>query len=1814
MTDEDGTLSEAPQEKDWIHDLFPMKASSAGSEDAFSKEGLAFPEDILKKLQSLDASLKIEALNEIKALLTNNRALATESNLRLVLKMLKDENWDVSKKALEAISSFFEANKALATESNLSSVLEILKDENWDVSFKALKAIPSFIQANKAAFTGSNLRLVLEMLKDEKWDVRSPALKAIPSFIQADNAFATESNLRLVLEMLKDENWDVRGNALEALPSFIEANKAAFTESNLRLVLEMLKDKDEGVCNNALEALPSFIEANKAAFTESNLRLVLEVLKDENEDVRYSALKAIPSFIQANKAAFTESNLNSALKMLDDKEKYVRYSALEAIPSFIQANKALATESNLNSALKMLDDKEKYVRYLALEVIPSFIQANKALATESNLNSILEMLKDEGPDVRSKALEVIPSFIQANKAAFTESNLNSVLKMLKDKESYSALKAIPSFIQANKAAFTESNLSSVLKMLKDEGPDVRYSALEAIPSFIQANKALATESNLSSILEMLKDEGPGVRSKALEAIPSFIQANKALATESNLNSVLKMLKDEDSRVRPFAVGVRSKALKAIPSFIQANKAAFTESNLRLVLKMLKDKDWDARGNALEALPSFIQANNALATESNLNSVLKMLKDEGPDVRSKALEVIPSFIQANKAAFTESNTKLLILSRDLALVNQLSKEYPDLFKDLEWMSSIKRLFSFLGKEAQTRAEAERETFLEALYKTIGSYTKLAVAEDDFDRLIEEYNEVASFLDIVHDNLFLCLYSLGNIGISLRRFKSLRKELSFNNPLTRIIRMLGEEKGNVGGYSDVTKKIISSGGFGYLYEIILEIAKKKQRNAPQEISGLLEVLREVPEEDLKNWGNDGWQSLTSDIEDYYSQGFKVMTYSLFKYFREHKDDKLLLTSLREDIERELGNIAWGGFKGLSDEFKERYNLSAVDELGIIAKFIPIANLSGRDYEGKYLKIKKALLERNTWTQEVDQVLRTPYSFKRTQSSVIYQPQDEKDTQERVSLQKSLTTYCAKSDNDLQAIINKHRINNPNATDKEDLKKVILSFIQKRRGIDLNYLSKEPALDSEAERWLSIWHKVLSDTWKQDLNNDIQALVENTAKVKGEQRERIISETISFIINIFSDDIRAIEKQLSLYRSIERETEYRYYVGFFDDLLHIMAFMMTGVCTWIDRDRQVTDTRYHFGKIAVKEPSGRLLGSSQVQLLRCSIDGLPASSTANGWKVLALPGINLYEGEIGLSREKAVLAILQAAQKLAKESGMQGAVIPQNATIHSNHPFEKNLIAKLAEKGHLKKLTLTETITLSEKPTYSYKDVYLLQIPEDEIFITLASQEDRISDEKERSARLQNEDSFVFGEGFGEVVIAKGRDGIVKKVKEQAERMLKLLPEDIEQDLRTIISLDDISVRIKIEKTLAKSYINKTEDSKEITLFLGEDILYEDNKIDSLTLDELFSEILAALLLKDYHILKEESLHNENSYFKLNLIKALLNYKSYLRGYHKTINRYAWGKQNFLDEKTPAEQSELLDRYRIQLNEYTKDYTDISQWNIFLNIMDGADPDFIIYNYIHMLVVNLPTTDEDISAIIDKIRNQDIGDKPSIARLREIVKELLFDGKVRLKILGQTKEKEEFSTFDRKQSLQQLHDTLLTATSRDTYYQAWRAILSNTLTLSEEELTQELSQLIEKDLFSSIPRQETVISTLEEILTRRIGKTALVALKEHLSAQRGFKQIPYIKISHLELAEGVNADDYEFLFYETQGDEPRDYVLMTDEDGTLSEAPQEKDWIHDLFPMKASSAGKISGTDTLHMPSEALSDALREHKVIISISQAA
>ncbi|MGB2629730.1 MAG: hypothetical protein WBD17_00640, partial [Candidatus Omnitrophota bacterium] len=345
-----------------------------------------------------------------------------------------------------------------------------------------------------------------------------------------------------------------------------------------------------------------------------------------------------------------------------------------------------------------------------------------------------------------------------------------------------------------------------------------------------------------------------------------------------------------------------------------------------------------------------------------------------------------------------------------------------------------------------------------------------------------------------------------------------------------------------------------------------------------------------------------------------------------------------------------------------------------------------------------------------------------------------------------------------------------------------KKFMARISSKTGMPLEAIDKEKirkALNAAREKYLSDRQEIIVLRTKQ-----------------------LIPRITDRLLKFFSKDIVSIKEQLNSYKEESISSKDNIYVGLFDDQLHITGeFMMSGVCTWVDRSRQVREggkEGYHFAVIALKDASGKVLGISQVQVLKTPLKGA-VDNESMGYRVLSLTGINLSEKKLPIEREKAVLTILKAAYLLARNAGLQAAVIPVEGIIHSNQNDVHNVLVDLENKGILKRGNLSSDVVLSKTGfSYTYMGVYIInEIPG----INLTSPaEDAPKTEYERQDELMEKKHIEFCGHLGHIISGKElseNDAVL--LKEDIEKVFNDMPQDVIEDLKLNMSFNETSFSV-------------------------------------------------------------------------------------------------------------------------------------------------------------------------------------------------------------------------------------------------------------------------------------------------------------------------------------------------------------------------------------------------------------------------------
>ncbi|MFQ5953063.1 MAG: HEAT repeat domain-containing protein, partial [Candidatus Omnitrophota bacterium] len=153
------------------------------------------------------------------------------------------------------------------------------------------------------------------------------------------------------------------------------------------------------------------------------------------------------------------------------------------------------------------------------------------------------------------------------------------------------------------------------------------------------------------------------------------------------------------------------------------------------------------------------------------------------------------------------------------------------------------------------------------------------------------------------------------------------------------------------------------------------------------------------------------------------------------------------------------------------------------------------------------------------------------------------------------------------------------------------------------------------------------------------------------------------------------------------------------------------------------------------------------------------------------------------------------------------------------------------------------------------------------------------------KEEAAALDVVNNVSFSSHLGHIVLS---DEFPRKkaesLKDEVEKIIKCMPDELIEELRFDMSFEGVRFRIKYDPSSQKSKVVRSE--RALTIFIGKELFEagETRWDKTVTWDSELRDILVEavinLILSDYDKLKEASRTNENAYFKIENIRALLN----------------------------------------------------------------------------------------------------------------------------------------------------------------------------------------------------------------------------------------------------------------------------------------------------------------------------------------------
>lgn len=208
--------------------------------------------------------------------------------------------------------------------------------------------------------------------------------------------------------------------------------------------------------------------------------------------------------------------------------------------------------------------------------------------------------------------------------------------------------------------------------------------------------------------------------------------------------------------------------------------------------------------------------------------------------------------------------------------------------------------------------------------------------------------------------------------------------------------------------------------------------------------------------------------------------------------------------------------------------------------------------------------------------------------------------------------------------------------------------------------------------------------------------------------------------------------------------------------------------------------------------------------------------------------------------------------------------------------------------------------------------------------------------------------------FAEGLGTLIYTDENPQIAS-LKGTMQRAIATMPGIFIEYLLFDFSLKGIEFRVRLVGPLHGERVVKYKNRLDLVL--------NQSDLDEFALGEMLAEAFAAYILPDYKLLKAESETNENAYFKLELVKSLINYRNYYKKYHNYTQRIKRpGKMAGMDA-TPRKC--FLEMWFLALESksllFQPRREPISLRHVFLEIVEDREPRWIILNYLHTFLRN-------------------------------------------------------------------------------------------------------------------------------------------------------------------------------------------------------------------------------------------------------------
>lgn len=665
---------------------------------------------------------------------------------------------------------------------------------------------------------------------------------------------------------------------------------------------------------------------------------------------------------------------------------------------------------------------------------------------------------------------------------------------------------------------------------------------------------------------------------------------------------------------------------------------------------------------------------------------------------------------------------------------------------EFSNAMKDIIGRLGgRRALDISKGELYQFL----STIEQYLQFWTGHKDALSNARELHAVGSYYVYMGNDIREVLDPCRDIGVPLSYFTDIVKAVKGKNALLQIFSFFNRGRKGVPTHFKTVKTLIATGCFDDVYYIVLEIARMRGVQAPQEIDSLFSVIADEIMPSLIRNGMDvasyDWVTLGNDIKEYYQTGLPSLTTGLYRLYKNNSQD--VLDAFLAELEQVMNKpIRQGQYPGLTNEFLCKYNLSDEDELALLTSFIPIESYTTKYYAPKFSEVKKILHPLDTWQKPVDRSFRSYVTFRGKKTHIVYGGQESfvKRYEVFADLCELLTAKKGSLyDNLEKALINDNFWALDYAT-------VIAQEALTHTNISAETLQRLPQSEEEAYEFCKLWYHLLYDVVKKEVRPRMRAFIRETIlkmpenDLKQSWFYKLYSDAV-YLRHLFTDETgmemkrtivadqvfkelkriyiphtQYLRSVLRDYTVAKMDTKEQYRLAYSDDVAFSMSPMRSTLCTFGEILKQLNSTKHHFGSLIVQDKDSRLLGVSHVQFAKSWIKGKAKKTSKKGWGVLAVSTSMVSQDIKAFDHDDVLLSLLACAQILSEKAGLQGAVIPQRTRLHGRRGFEMRAISELIAKGWLIPRKLSDDIVYTDNPNYCpapfiYKDVYEICLPD-------------------------------------------------------------------------------------------------------------------------------------------------------------------------------------------------------------------------------------------------------------------------------------------------------------------------------------------------------------------------------------------------------------------------------------------------------------------------------------------------------------------